>query len=44
MILKGNFWDASGAAMVRDRPMVSSTKMMLMNSSLIMSNKMTTFF
>jgi hypothetical protein len=30
--------------MVRDRPIVSSAKMMLMNSSFTMSNKMANFF
>jgi hypothetical protein len=38
--LKEKFWDEYGAAMVRDRLMVSSAKMMLMNSSFTMNNKM----
>ncbi len=33
LILNENFWDKSGAAEVRDRPMASLAKMMLMNSS-----------
>ncbi len=44
LILKEDFWDESGRAMVRDRLMVSSAKMMLMNSSFTMSNKMSNFF
>ncbi len=38
LILKGKFWDQFRAAMVRDRPMVSSAKMMLMNSSFQKTN------
>ncbi len=33
LILNENFWDESGAAMVRDRHIVSLAKMMLMSSS-----------